>query len=422
MLEAYYVRPDTIDRIRSSWIGKGIEDYVAWLRERKYRDRCVLHRIPILMQFGEFARSRGATRWEDLPDHVESFVRNQVAERAKPGAPVWRRKKAGQCIRNPIQQMLRLLVPEYSGAGRPRKPENPFADCAAGFFAFLREEKGLRERTLESHRHYLRQFSSFLQRIELNDITHLSPSVLTSFITEYGKRVGWPSLRNACGTVRVFLRYLHRERVLAKDLSSLVEHPQRFRFSNIPRSISWDDVRRVLEGIDRRTPTGRRDYAILLLLVTYGLRAREVAALTLDDIDWRNDRLRIPERKAGHSTAYPLSSMVGEAIIAYLNNGRPESPDRRLFFRSPAPILPIGDAAIASRAGHYLRKAGVRIPRPGSHTLRHTCVQRLVDADFSLKSIGDYVGHRNPSSTQIYGKVAIETLRTVALGDGEDAL
>jgi integrase len=178
----------------------------------------------------------------------------------------------------------------------------------------------------------------------------------------------------------------------------------------------------VLEGIDRRTPTGRRDYAILLLLVTYGLRAREVAALTLDDIDWRNDRLRIPERKAGHSTAYPLSPLVGEAIIAYLKNGRPESSDRRLFFRSQAPILPIGDAAIASRAGHYLRKAGVRIPRPGSHTLRHTCVQRLVDADFSLKSIGDYVGHRHPSSTQIYGKVAIETLRTVALGDGEDAL
>lgn len=118
----------------------------------------------------------------------------------------------------------------------------------------------------------------------------------------------------------------------------------------------------------------RRDYAIRLLLIAYGLRAREVAALTLDDIDWRNDRLRVPERKAGHSTAYPPSALVGEAVIAHLKNGRPESSDRRVFFRSVASFLPIGDAAVASRAGHYLRRAGIKVPRAGSHTLRHTCV------------------------------------------------
>jgi integrase len=156
--------------------------------------------------------------------------------------------------------------------------------------------------------------------------------------------------------------------------------------------------------------------------VTYGLRAREVAALTLDDIDWRNDRLRIPERKAGHSTAYPLSALVGEAIVDYLKNARPKSKDRHLFFRRIAPYEPIREAAISTRAGLYIRKAGIQIPRAGSHTLRHTCVQRLVDADFSLKAIGDYVGHRSPASTQIYSKVAIEALRQVALGDGEEAL
>jgi integrase len=174
--------------------------------------------------------------------------------------------------------------------------------------------------------------------------------------------------------------------------------------------------------VDRRTPTGKRDYAILLLLVTYGLRAREVAALTLDDVEWRNNRLQIPERKAGHSTAYPLSIVVGEAIVDYLRHGRPQTQDRHVFFRSQAPLDPIGHAAVSSRARHYLQKAGIQIPRPGSHTLRHTCVQRLVDADFGFKAIGDYVGHRSPASTQIYGKVAIEALRQVALGDGEEIL
>ncbi|HUF08555.1 MAG TPA: site-specific integrase [Rhodothermales bacterium] len=178
----------------------------------------------------------------------------------------------------------------------------------------------------------------------------------------------------------------------------------------------------MLEGVDRRTPVGKRDYAILLLLVTYGLRAGEVAGLRLDDIHWRNDRLRIPERKAGHSTAYPLSSIVGEAILDYLKHGRPQTKLRHVFLRIMAPVKPIGSAAVSDRAGHYLRRAGVQVHRPGSHTLRHTCVQRLVDADFSLTTIGDYVGHRSPSSTQIYSKVAIEALRQVALGNGEEVL
>jgi integrase len=201
-----------------------------------------------------------------------------------------------------------------------------------------------------------------------------------------------------------------------------VEWPQVFRLSGIPRSISWTEVGRVLAGVDRRTPCGRRDYAILLLLVTYGLRGREVAALTLDHIDWKRERLAIPERKAGHSTAFPLSKSVGEALVAYLQHGRPTTTDRHVFFRSAAPLRPIGSAAVSACARRYLLRAGVRVPRPGSHTLRHTLVQRLVDADFALKEIGDFVGHRSPASTQIYGKVAVESLRRVALGDGEQVL
>jgi integrase len=195
-----------------------------------------------------------------------------------------------------------------------------------------------------------------------------------------------------------------------------------YRLSEIPRSISWTEVGKVLAGVDRRTPRGKRDYAMLLLLVTYGLRGREVAALTLDDIDWKRERLAIPERKAGHSTAFPLSKSVGEAIVDYLQHGRPKTTDRHVFFRAAAPVQPIGCAVVSACAARYLLRAGVQVPRPGSHTLRHTLVQRLVDADFALKEIGDFVGHRSPRSTQIYGKVAVESLRQVALGDGEEVL
>lgn len=166
----------------------------------------------------------------------------------------------------------------------------------------------------------------------------------------------------------------------------------------------------------------KRDFAILLLLVTYGLRAREVAALTLDDIDWKRERICVPERKAGHSTAYPLSLVVGEAILDYLQQSRPNTTDRHIFFRAPAPHTPMSWSSVSMRVGRYLRKAGIQVSRPGSHTLRHTCVHRLVDVGFDLKTISDYVGHRSPSSTEVYTKVAVETLREVALGDGEEVL
>jgi integrase len=223
-----------------------------------------------------------------------------------------------------------------------------------------------------------------------------------------------------CCSLRVFLRYLHREGLIARDLSPAIETPLHYRLADVPRSISWEEVRQVLEAVDRRTAVGRRDYAMLLLMITYGLRGHEVAGLTLDDLDWERERLRVPERKAGHSTAYPLSSVVGEAILDYLQHARPQSAHRHLFLRVMAPFLPLRGSSVSNQATRYLRQAGIQVARPGSHTFRHSCIQRLVDAELSFKAIGDYVGHRSPSSTQGYTKIAVETLRAVALGDGEE--
>lgn len=187
------------------------------------------------------------------------------------------------------------------------------------------------------------------------------------------------------------MRYLSREKLLTKYLSHLIETPRKYRLSEIPRSISWDSVQQMLATIDRRTKIGKRDFAIVLLLITYGLRAHEIENLSLDDIDWKQERLRVPERKAGHSTAFPLSSVVGEAIIAYLKEARPKTQSRNLFIEVLAPYRPLSGAAVSSRISYYLHKTGISVHRAGSHTLRHTCVQRLVDANFPLKTIGDYI-------------------------------
>jgi site-specific recombinase XerD len=375
--------------------------------------------VPIVFAFGEFGRSRGAQTIAELPSHVEAFVAERVADhhrRTRSTRPMAKE------VRGPIEQLLSVVLSGFEPTGRRPHPQ-PFVDVVPGFFDYLVEERGLRPASIHGYRHHLDRFEAYLARIGLLSIGELSPTVLSAYIVERaGSGLAKSTVGGSAGVLRVFLRYAHREGVLGADLSGAVGWPQVYRLSNIPRSISWDDVNRVLASVDRRTEAGRRNYAILLLLVTYGLRGREVAALSLDDIDWKNDRLRVPERKAGHSTAFPLSPVVGEAILDYLRHGRPETSDRHLFFRAVAPRRPIGAAAVSSLCRAYLLSAGVDVPRPGSHTLRHSAVQRLIDADFDLKTIGDFVGHRSSRSTEVYAKVAVEALREVALGDGEAVL
>ena len=423
MLERYFVRPTTVDRLRGSWLGEPLERYVSWLTEHGYAARNVFRRVPLVVQFGVFAQGLGAQTITDLPAQVDDFVEHWISRQDHRRHIEPTREALRKEIRGPIEQFLRVALPEFKGRGRSRRRRPmPFPAITPAFFAYLRDERGLRDASIDHYRFHLEALGAYLTRIDLVQPFALSPVVLSGFITDTSPGLAKTSIRDRCGVLRVFLRFLHREKHVAHDLSGAVGAPQMHRLSGIPRAVTWDEVRRMLAQVDRRTVVGRRDYAILLLLVTYGLRGREVAALGLDDVDWRNDRLRVPERKAGHSTAYPLSPLVGAAILDYVQHGRPVTSDRHLFFRVVAPLTPVTINVVGCVAAQHLRSAGVSVPRMGSHTLRHTCVQRLVDAGMSLKAIGDYVGHRHPSSTQIYSKVDVETLRAVACGDGEEVL
>ena len=349
MLERYFIKPSTLDRIQASWIASAIEQYVVWIAEHGYSARVVQSRVPVLVTFGEFARDRGAKSLADLPVHIEAFIAHRVAERASLRADGRTGPTLAKDLRGPIEQMLGVALPGFQPTGR-RHHQIPFASAVPGFFGHLAEERGLRPASIEQYRHHLDRFEAYLDRIGVRQVADLSPAVLSSYVVERASAgLSRSTVRSSAGVLRVFLRYAHREGLLPRDLSGAVGWPQVYRLASLPRSISWEDVNKVLAGVDRRTPAGRRDYAILLLLVVYGLRGREIAALTLDDIDWKRERLAVPERKAGHSTAFPLTATVAEALIAYLKDGRPQSADRHLFFRAVAPLRPIGAAAVSGR-------------------------------------------------------------------------
>jgi integrase/recombinase XerD len=417
MLERYFMLPKTIDRIRSSWLADPIEQYVAWLTERRFTAASIVRRVPVILRFAEFAWSRGARRVRELAKHLDSFVRRRLRCRMRPCCSAKAKQAFIAEIKGPIEQLLRIVLPKSAVPAT-----EPFVRWAPGLFAYLREERGLRDETLRLYRHHMVRFEDYVTKRGVRRPKALTPAVLDGFIVEMRKHHCPRALHGVCTALRALLRYLFRVGLTSSDLSAVVDGPRIYQLAEIPRSIAWDDVMKTLSCIDRRSALGKRDYAILLLLAVYGLRAREVAALTLDDIQWRAEALHIRGRKAGHATDYPLARQVGDAIVDYLKHGRPATTDRRIFLVIRAPRGPITGRIVACQARRYLRAAGIQAPRLGSHTLRHSVAQRLVDADFSLKVVGDYLGHRSPSSSRIYGKVAIESLRELALGDGEAIL
>jgi site-specific recombinase XerD len=410
--------PRKVRRIRRSWLASDIERYLAWLQQRGFSEQLIGDRVPRLLRFARFALERGVESREQLPGLVDAFVAREGRQCRAHTREARHEKRCG--ARRAVEQMLRLTVPGFRGGRWPVRPW-PFAEIAPGFLQYLRDERGLRATTIRQYAHHLRLLEAFMARERLG-LRDLTPPSLTAFVVERSLRVGTADVGGCTGIVRVFLTYARREQLIDRDLADAVESPRSYALATLPRSITREEVARFLAVIDRKSNVGRRDYAMLLLLATYGLRAREIAALTLDDFDWRRERVRVPMRKGGHHHLYPLTAAAGLAVIEYLRKGRPPCADRRLFRGVCAPFAAVEHHTVSHRATHCLRRADIRVRRAGSHTLRHSCVQRLVEGDFDLKAIGDFVGHRVPESTQIYSKVSVEKLREVAIARGEAAL
>ncbi|MCY4536221.1 MAG: tyrosine-type recombinase/integrase [Bryobacterales bacterium] len=418
MLNDYWVGRSPVERARACWLGPEIERYVDRLHERGYAATSIRRRVPVLCDFADFAAERGATDAVTASAQIGAFVAGRLKRRAARGSPRGSPAAYENALRGPVSQMLRFAS---TGHVRPRREARPFPlqGVAPGFPAHLHEERGLKPATVEAYADSLVRFSAYLEGrgTALGDT---SPELLSSFAIDLARASSPAHCESVCSKVGVFLRYCHREGILVENLAGALDRPHSYRLSSLPRSISPQDVRRVLEAVDSDSACGRRDRAILLLLVTYGLRAGEVVRLTLDNIDWRHDRLLVPGRKAGNSTGYPLAGPVAEALVEYIRNERPATRDRRVFFRAVAPRVPIGRAIVTHTVKRCLLRADVRVQRPGAHVLRHTCVQTLVDAGFAFKAVADYVGHRSTDSTATYAKIDLDALREVACGDGED--
>lgn len=294
-------------------------------------------------------------------------------------------------------------------------------DCFAGlleeYLTFLQHHRGLRDATLYVHRKWGRQFLLHLaEHLPDRDLARLTVPIVDEFVLPLARTVGRGTQSQVIQAVRGLLRHLHRTGRVAEDWSRFVQGPRRYRLASIPTTIGADEVRRLLTSVDCRSVMGRRNYAILLLLAVYGLRAREVVDLRLDDIDWRAGIVRVQRSKTARPLVLPLTAAVGRALVTYLRRGRPRTDAREIFVRHDGlPIRFQKSGTVYAIVRRAFDHAGIRSARRGPHVLRHALATHLVQRGFALKVASDLLGHQHPDSTLPYTKLAIEDLREVAL-------
>ena len=236
------------------------------------------------------------------------------------------------------------------------------------------------------------------------------------FILQLAERVSRRSLADRGSSLRSFLRYLRMTGKLPRDLATGVMTPRIRPAERPPRALPWTDVRRILQSIPQSQPPGRRDFAMLLLMATYGLGAAEVLGLRLENVDWRAKVLRVRRPKTGVGIDLPLLPPVARSLATYLRRERPRADDeRRIFLRTTMPYEPLTSGAIRHRIRYYAQRVGMTAKVIGAHAFRHSHASRQIDAGANLKVVSDILGHHRASSTSVYVRVALRRLRTVAL-------
>lgn len=402
-----------IERFRRSCLGEHIVEYLAGLAAQGYSKVTLEGCGRSLARFTKFAEGRGLPGLACLPESVAPFL-GQLSL-GQHGIGQWR-ALLHRFIRHLRRRGLVPVAPPI------REPE-PFADLIAEYGEFLLDQRGVSHDRIAVVRSCCRAFLGHVHASGITDLGAIPPAVIHESIAIQGKHYTRRTMSDRCSVLRGFLSYLHLRSRIPTDLSVFVVGPRIFAHERCPRFLTRPEVRAVLSSVDRRTPLGLRDYAMLLLLATYGLRGIEVIRLRLEDIDWRNERIRIRVRKAGNETVYPLAPSVGRALLAYLERGRPKSPDREFFVVARAPFRAIARSASLGRvARKHFAKAGIHVERPGAHTFRYSCAQALLHDETPLKVIADYLGHRALTSTHRYTMIAVDALRDVAMGDVEDLL
>jgi site-specific recombinase XerD len=327
-----------------------------------------------------------------------------------------RRRRRGQGDARTLCDLLELLR-EAAVVPRPKPDddENESQRLEREFGQYLTVERGLSQATLKNSLPFVRSFLEHRFRESPVVMCEVRAPDVKRFLLQKLHTVGPARTKLMVGALRSFFRFLRWRGDIALDLASTVPKVADWRLSDLPKSLQADEVQRLISSCGRETVTGQRDYTLLLLLARLGLRAGEVVALTLDDLDWEAGELTV-RGKGGREDRLPIPRDVGQAMAAYLRQGRPrDCSTRRLFVRRRAPLRGFASSvAVCTIVRRALARAGIESPRKGAHLLRHSLATEMLRRGASLAEVGEILRHRLVDTTSIYAKVDLVALRALA--------
>ena len=391
-----------------SWVDGGgplapfADGYGSELARLGFTHHSVVTHVVLMGQLSRWMSDVGVVVAELTEDGVEGF---------------FDARRAGGQNRVPTARTLVPLFGYLRGRGVVPPPlvgaSTPLEDLLSRYRCHLMEDRGLAPSTVLSYARSARLLLS--ERVLAGGgetgVQDLCGADVTRFLLSECSRLAAGSAKNRVNHLRSLLRFLHLEGLLMRDLASAVPPVAGWRDTTLPATLAAGEVADLLSGCERSQSTGLRDFAILTLLARLGLRSCEVAGLELDDIDWRAGELLVRGKGRG-GDPLPLLNEVGEALASYLHDGRPEAETRTVFLTSLAPVRGLKPASI----GHVVRRACERTGRVpvGPHRLRHALATEMLRRGVALPDISQVLRHRDLATTQVYAKVDLAALRSVA--------
>lgn len=412
MLEYWFKEKRTLVDFRRGLLGPHFDGFAAFLQARGYSHLFGREVLAKSCQFNAFLLEQGVCRIDHLEQsHVEAFLVAYFGH-IPSGSPGYSPMKTA---RGALKHLFSYLI--QNNLVMPPKPMpiiHPYSWIVDPYIQHLLKECGFSPKTVKRCRE---QISSLLElagkRVQRRRFKAIKAETIENLIKGHLEKSTDPNA--LAGTFRRFFRYCAARRLTRADVSGLVPSIRRYRHASLPKGLDDSVLGTMLQSIPRETPVGARDYAIIVLMMAYGIRGVSAAQLLLDDVDWQRSRIRIRAQKGGKEVVLPLMQSVGEALIEYLQHRPGQIPSRTLFLSAKAPYRPLDGLALSMIVRRHLEKAGVKTPGGGSRSLRHSWAIRALAHDSPIKAIADVLGHRYIDTTFIYAKADLNSLRQVAL-------
>jgi len=414
VLEDLFKEAAAMARFRTPPLGPEMDDFCEWLHRQGFKRNVMRRRIWQVSHFNQFLQNVGIKDCRDVKrSHGERFILEHLPHCRCGGRGIFKHVNEPRSVRSFLHYLSERGLLEVVSETPPF-----YQAFLEEYLDSLRRERGLAKQTLKTHRTNL---IPFLEHLGAEAIpSHLgqleAEQVQLFCLTSVEKKEARTMSKPLQGVLRTFFRFCKKKGYIRRDLTEAVPSIRTYKLASTPRGLSAQDIQRILDHIDRKSPVGRRDFAIIQLLQTYGVRGGQVSTLQLKDIQWSQSRIRFPALKGGKEVVEPLLPEIGESLLDYLRFGRPQAAWPEVFLTAQAPIRPIRNpSTMTAIVARHMRRAGVAELTPGSRSFRHAFATRMLHHGQSLKVIADMLGHRDINTTFLYTKVDFKTLSLLPL-------